>query len=318
VLGRAAALVSPAIDDAVARLSPELRPPVAHHLEGGGKRVRAALVLLSAAAAGAPEETGIVGAAAIELIHNFSLIHDDIIDEDRERRHRPTTWAEFGVGTAIIAGDALSTLALQILLEDPTPERVAATASLAAANQAMIAGQAEDMAFESRPSVSVAECLRMEQGKTGALLSCAASLGAILAGAPATTVDALAGFGTHLGTVFQAVDDMLGIWGDPAVTGKPVGSDLLRRKKTLPVATALEEGGPGASELSSLLAGRPDERAVLRAAALLDGMGIRARMQVFADEHLDRAATALQRAPLRPGPAAELLAVAHFVAARDR
>ncbi|HEY2562964.1 MAG TPA: polyprenyl synthetase family protein, partial [Acidimicrobiales bacterium] len=92
-LGRAAALVAPAMDAAVDHLSPELVTPIRHHLAGGGKRVRAALVLVSAAAAGGTEEAGIPGAVAIELVHNFSLLHDDIIDEDRDRRHRPTVWA---------------------------------------------------------------------------------------------------------------------------------------------------------------------------------------------------------------------------------
>ena len=317
-LARAGALVAPAIDAAVRRLSPELRLPAQHHLQGGGKRVRAALVLLSAAAVGADERVGVVGAVAIELIHNYSLIHDDIIDEDRERRHRPTTWVEFGVGSAIVTGDALSTLALQVLLEDATAERVAATVSLASATQAMIAGQAADMAFESLPSVSVEDCIRMEEGKTGALLSCAASLGAVLAGAPAATVSTLADFGSHLGTAFQAVDDMLGIWGDPAVTGKPVGSDLLRRKKTLPLATALERGDTVADELRELLAGDLDVAAVVRAATLLDRSGVRDEMRAFADGHLREAGEALDRAPLRPGPKAELLGIAHYVVARDR
>ena len=317
-LGRAGALVTPAIDEAVGRLGAELRLPAQHHLQGGGKRVRAALVLLSASATGAEESVGIVGAVAIELVHNYSLIHDDIIDEDRERRHRPTTWVEFGIGSAIVAGDALSTLALQVLLAEPTAERVAATVRLATATQAMIAGQAEDMAFEARPEVTVEECLRMEEGKTGALLSCAASLGAVLAGAPAATIEALAEFGSHLGAAFQGVDDLLGIWGDPAVTGKPVGSDLLRRKKTLPLATALARGDAVAAELRELLAGELDESAVLHAAGLLDRSGVRDEIQAFADEHLRKAGEALDRVTLRPGPRTELLAIAHYVAARDR
>jgi geranylgeranyl diphosphate synthase, type I len=317
-LQRAADLVAPAIEEAVGRLSAELRAPVAHHLAGGGKRVRAALVLLSAAAAGADEEVGVVGAVAIELIHNFSLLHDDIIDEDRERRHRPTAWAEFGVGRAIVAGDALATLALQILLEDPTPERVAATVSLAAATQAMIAGQADDMAFESRATVSVEECIAMEEGKTGALLACAAALGATLAGAPEAAVDALYEFGANLGTAFQAVDDMLGIWGDPATTGKPVGSDLLRGKKTLPVTTALERDDEAAATLRSILGGDMGEEQVRQAAELLVETGVRDEMRSLAEAHLDRAVAALERVDLAPGPVAELLAIADFIASRDR
>jgi geranylgeranyl diphosphate synthase type I len=318
VLSRAAELVTPAIAAAVRRLNPELRVPVEDHLAGGGKHVRAALVLLSAAAAGGTEEAGLVGAVAIELVHNFSLIHDDIIDEDRERRHRPTTWATFGIGRAIIAGDALSTLATQVLLDDPTPERVAAAAALARATQAMIAGQADDMAFERRTSVTVEECLRMEEGKTGALLSCASSMGAQLVGASAGVVEALARFGSHLGTAFQAVDDMLGIWGEPSVTGKPVGSDLLRRKKSLPVVTALARGNSVATELNALLAGQLDDAAVRRAAQLLDECGVRSEMQALADGNLLKAEQALAGVELSPPPASELLAVARYVAARDR
>ena len=145
-LARAKALVVPALDGAVLRLCPQLRPAVAEHLAGGGKLVHAGLVLASAAASGAGEATGLVGGVAIELVHNFSLVHDDIIDRDLERRHRPTMWAEHGVGHAIIAGDALVTLAFQILLEEPTSERMGAASHLAEATQAMIAGQAEDMA----------------------------------------------------------------------------------------------------------------------------------------------------------------------------
>jgi geranylgeranyl diphosphate synthase, type I len=317
-LARAARIVAPALDEAVARLSPSLQGPVNHHLAGGGKRVRAALSLLSAAAAGAPEETGIVGAVAIELVHNFSLIHDDIIDGDTERRHRPTVWSEFGVGQAIISGDALATLAIQVLLDDPTTERVRAARCLVEATQVMIAGQADDMAFESRPSVTVAECLDMERGKTSALLSCAVSLGAILAGAAEPTVAALGEFGSHVGTAFQAIDDLLGIWGDPVHTGKPVGSDLTQRKKTLPVSIALARAGKNLPELRRLLDGELSPAEMERARALIEECGAHEETAALADEHLDLALAALDRVPLVPGPKNDLVAIARFVAERDR
>jgi geranylgeranyl diphosphate synthase, type I len=317
-LSRATVVVAPALHDAVARLSPTLRPPVDHHLAGRGKGVRAALALLSAAAAGAAEETGVVGAVAIELVHNFSLIHDDIIDGDLERHHRSTVWTEYGVGPAIIAGDALATLALQLLLAEPTPERVRAALCLAQATQCMIAGQADDMAYESRPAVSVAECLQMELGKTSALLSCAASLGAILAGAPEGTVQALEAFGSHLGTAFQAVDDVLGIWGEPARTGKPVGSDLSQHKKTLPITIALAQAGRHRSELRRLLDGDLSPADVARAGTLIEDCGARQETMDLADTHLDLALAALHAVALVPGPKSELVALAHFVTERDR
>jgi geranylgeranyl diphosphate synthase type I len=287
-------------------------------LAGGGKRVRAALSLVSASAAGAAEETGVVGGVAIELVHNFSLIHDDIIDGDAERRHRSTVWTEFGTGSAIIAGDALATLALQVLLEEPTSERVQAARCLVHATQLMIAGQADDMAFESRESVTVAECIDMELGKTSALLSCAASLGAILAGAPEATVEALAEFGSHVGTAFQAVDDVLGIWGETARTGKPVGSDLSQHKKTLPVSIALARADRRAPELRRLLEGDLSPADVARARALIEECGAREETIALADAHLEMALSALDRVSLVPGPKSELVAIAQFVTERDR
>lgn len=319
VLDRTRAAVGPLLTTVVRRLSPELQSAVQHHLAGGGKYVRAALVLTSAAGTGGDEPSAVLGAVAVELVHNFSLVHDDIIDGDLERRHRSTLWAEYGVGPAIIAGDALVTLAFQLLLEDPTPERVRAAARLAEATQAMISGQAEDMASEERATFGVDECLRMEAGKTGALLSCAASFGPVLAGAPDSEVDALADFGWHLGVAFQAIDDVLGIWGTPVVTGKPVGNDLRMRKKTLPVALALERAPAVAGELSRLL-GATDlaESDVARAAQLLEQCGARRETMAIGESHLEAALRALDSARLAPAPRAELESIARFVTARDR
>jgi geranylgeranyl diphosphate synthase type I len=276
------------------------------------------LVLVSAAAAGGTEEAGIPGAVAIELVHNFSLLHDDIIDEDRDRRHRPTVWAQFGIGSAIIAGDALAALAVQVLLDDPTPERVRATATLATATQEMIAGQADDMAFETRASVTVEECLRMATGKTGALLSCASSLGAVLVGAPDSTIDALADFGRNVGIAFQAIDDVLGIWGEPSQTGKPAGNDLVQHKKTLPVVTALARSDGRRPELEALLARTLAEQDVAEVARLIEESGARDEATDIAESHLDAALASLDRADLLPGPRAQLEAIAQFVTERDR
>lgn len=318
LLTRAADLVAPALDAAVGRLDPELHDPVRHHLAGGGKRVRAALVLVSATAAGGSEDDGIPGAVAIELVHNFSLVHDDIIDDDRERRHRPTVWAQFGVGRAIIAGDALAALATEVLLADASPERVLATRVLATATQQMIAGQALDMAFESRSEVTVDQCLHMLAGKTGALLGCAAAMGAVLAGAPEATVAALDEFGRSLGIAFQAVDDVLGIWGNPDDTGKAAGNDLVQQKKSLPVVAALERSGDRRSELAAALDSTRAGFDVDRAAALVEELGGREATVAIADSYLGTALDALHRAQLQPVPLAQLEAIAHFVTERDR
>jgi geranylgeranyl diphosphate synthase type I len=246
------------------------------------------------------------------------LIHDDIIDGDRDRRHRPTVWAQFGIGQAVIAGDALAALSTQVLLDSPTPERVRAVAALVTATQEMIAGQAHDMAFESRSSVTVQECLDMAAGKTGALLACAASLGAILAGAPASTVECLADFGRNVGIAFQAIDDVLGIWGDPSQTGKPAGNDLIQHKKTLPVVMALARAGDRRPELDAVLIQDVSEFDVARAARLIEECGARRAAMDLAESHMEAALTSLERADLLPEARGQLVALAHFVTERDR
>ena len=169
-------------------------------MEGdGGKAVRPAITVLAAEAVGAEPESAITGAAALELVHNFSLIHDDVMDGDRDRRHRPTVWALFGIGEAIIVGDAMMTLAQELLVEDPRPEARIAAQELARATAEMIEGQAEDLAFESRLDVTEDQCLVMCGHKTGALLAAAGSLGAILGRGTEASVRRLRSFGRHVG-----------------------------------------------------------------------------------------------------------------------
>jgi geranylgeranyl diphosphate synthase type I len=318
ILSRTKTLVVPALEEASTRLSPEIQPLVRHHLSAGGKYLRAGLALLSANAAGADEHVGLVGALAIELIHNFSLIHDDIIDRDEDRRHKPTVWAKFGVGPALIAGDALSNLAFQLLLEEPSAERVRAARRLADATQAMIAGQAEDIASEQQASLTVEECLHMEAGKTGALLSCAASIGAVLAGADDAVVDALSQYGEHLGVAFQAIDDMLGVWGDPIVTGKPVGNDLRLRKKTLPISIANSKGFEVFAEGTSPLDQELSDSEVAEAMVLLDECGARYETLELAGEELRLALEALDSATMVQTARTELTVIARFVIERDQ
>jgi geranylgeranyl diphosphate synthase type I len=316
VLARARSAVAPALEATLPRLSPELGDSVAEHLSGGGKHVRAGLVLVSAAACGADEHSAIDGAVAIELVHNFSLVHDDIIDNDEERRHRPTMWSNHGISHAIIAGDALATAAFQALLDPPTLERARAAALLADATQSMISGQALDMAFERRDTVTLSECMEMVAGKTGALLMCATQLGAVLGGASETTIDALGAFGHHLGIAFQAIDDVLGIWGDPSVTGKPVGSDLRRHKMTLPICIARAAGVELGSRWRTGDLVSDEDVAV--AAATLESCGARRATLELGERHLGEALAALTRVPLLREPRDELVAIADYVVARDR
>jgi geranylgeranyl diphosphate synthase type I len=328
-LQRARGRLDPALRERVGLLPPDLRRVVAYHLgftdadgrpaEGDrGKAVRPALAFLSAEAVGAPAEVALPGAVAVELVHNFSLLHDDVMDHDLERRHRPTAWSLFGVGQAIVTGDALMIEAIATLLDPPTPERTRAAAALTSATARMIAGQAEDLSFASRLDVSVEECLAMCANKTGALLSCAASIGAILAGADERAAAALAAFGLHLGLAFQAVDDLLGIWGRPEATGKPVAGDLREHKKTLPVVMALTSTGHDRDRLERLLSnGALTEEAVAMAADLVEKCGGRAGCLREAEQQMDLALRALDQAPLDEAARGKLAELGAFVAARD-
>jgi geranylgeranyl diphosphate synthase type I len=287
----------------------------------GGKAVRPALATLSAQAVGAPARTAVPGAVAVELVHNFSLVHDDVMDGDTERRHRPTVWAVWGTTSAILTGDALLALAQEVLLDSASPHRAAAARLLAEATRHLVRGQVQDVAFEQRSDVTLAQCLEMVSGKTGALLSASAAIGAVLAGAPAEIVDAFSTFGAQLGIAFQLVDDLLGIWGDPAITGKPVFSDLRSRKKTLPVTYALTHGGTAGRELARWLA-EPGTRGQSEtgeawAADLVEAAGGRDWAAAEAQRRIAAATDALARVPMRAGPREELVAIAHFIVARE-
>lgn len=218
----------------------------------GGKRIRPVICLLACAAVGAPAQQALPAAAALELLHNFSLIHDDVEDDSPTRRHRPTVWALWGVPQAINAGDALFTLARRTLSglaeQGLSPHRsLEAYRIFDDACLRLTEGQFLDMSFESRLDVTVEEYLAMIGGKTAALIGASLELGALVGGGDPQTRAALAEFGRHLGLAFQIQDDILGIWGDEAVTGKSAASDILTRKKSLPVVYALADAGVGAT-----------------------------------------------------------------------
>ena len=206
-------------------------------LTTGGKRIRPALCVFAAGIFGGGIERALPGAVAVELIHNFSLVHDEVQDHDAERHHRPTVWALKGEGQAINAGDFLITRAFDALLSGDGPEdgRMAALKVLNVAMARMIAGQWADIAFETRQRVEPQEYLDMIRGKTGALLGAPLAMGALLAGADTAQAARLQEWGETVGLAFQVQDDYLGIWGDPNLTGKSNVNDIVRKKKTLPI-----------------------------------------------------------------------------------
>ncbi len=246
-----------------------------------GKRLRPLLCLMACVELGGDARQAVPAAAAVEILHNFSLVHDDIEDGDETRRHRPTVWKLWGVPQAINAGDAMFALAfasVERLADRGVPAATTLTALRIFTEMcvALTEGQHLDMSFETRTAVTVDEYLRMIQGKTAALIGASVAMGGLVGGADSGSDEALRRFGQSIGLAFQIQDDMLGIWGDPSVTGKAAGNDILRRKKSLPLLHALNDASTGA-DLAELLA-RPDLGAadLPAALALLDAAGSRA------------------------------------------
>lgn len=328
-LAAARDLVDPALVSAVGALCPESRLVSGYHFgwhdaqgrenpAGGGKALRPALVFLSARAAQAPAHDAVAGAMAVELVHNWSLVHDDVIDRDERRRHQPTAWTVFGEGQAILAGNALLNLAWQVLLDASSPQRSDALARLNHAALELLRGQQADLSFEHRLDVTVDECLEMSTAKTAALMSCSTALGAVLVGAHRHLLEALASFGWHLGRAFQGVDDLLGIWGQPSTTGKPIGNDLRQRKKTLPVAFTLCGDDPDGKQLRHILSSdRIGEDEVAHATELLERSGARRWVTELVEQEMGLALQALERPPIPDEVRVELEDMARFVTTRD-
>ncbi|MFI9581492.1 family 2 encapsulin nanocompartment cargo protein polyprenyl transferase [Streptomyces sp. NPDC052236] len=331
LLERTRATVSPQLRATIQSLPASVRRVAMYHFGwehadgtpatgAAGKAIRPALVLAAARALGGDAQPAVRAAVAVELAHNFTLLHDDVIDEDPTRRHRPTAWTVFGTADAIIAGDALLALALRLLAEDRHPASAAASERLAACVIELCAGQQADCAFEERApyEVSLEECLAMATAKTGALLGCACALGALYAGADEDEAAAMEAFGRESGLAFQLIDDLIGIWGDPERTGKPAGADLAAHKKSLPVVAALASGTPAGAELAELYHGPMNASAVRRAAEAVDRAGGRDWAQLEAADRMARAVHELARAVPDLAAAGDLLALAEFVTRRTR
>jgi geranylgeranyl diphosphate synthase type I len=320
-------LVEPELRAVLGRLDPQIRHVCGYAIglwdQAGtsqaapGKGVRATLALLAAQATGRSPAAGLPAAVAVELLHNYSLVHDDVMDGDRLRRHRPTVWAAFGQAQAILAGDAMLGLAAEVLAETGSAWAVQC---LMSTSRRLICGQGADLAFEHQRSVTLPACIRMAQDKTGALLACSASLGVVVAGGSVPLACQLATFGMHLGLAFQLTDDLLGIWGDPEVTGKPVLSDLRVHKKTLPVVAALCSPTPAGRRLrDAYLAQRMfTESELADIAALVDAAGGRAWAEEMALAELAAALAVLDSLELGGAVLADLRDLAVQLARRER
>lgn len=273
----------------------------------GGKLTRATLMTLAADGVGLRPEDVRCHAAALELLHNSTLIHDDIIDADELRRGRPAAWKVFGASLAILAGDALQALGLQMVVDDPGPGRAEISSVFAEAIGLVLAGQAREFTVRLGPDTGIAEYERIVEEKTSALLECALVTPALRAGRPEHVLTALRGAGRHLGLAFQIFNDVEDIWGDPAVTGKPVRSDILRRNPSCPVLVALSADSPAGERLHRLWHADGTTEAHLREMAdLVEESGGRHAAEQLSRGHLDSALEYLGQAELSPAAATEL------------
>lgn len=284
----------------------------------GGKRIRPLLTLLAAEAAGGAWEQAVPAGSAIEILHNFSLVHDDIQDASPTRRGRPTLWTLWGEAQAINTGDAMFALAhlgLNRLADrgvDPAVV-VRALRRFDETNVALTQGQYADMSFETRREVTVDDYLAMIGGKTAVLIALSAELGALVGGSDETAITHYAAFGRELGLAFQIMDDILGIWGDEALTGKSAATDIVTRKKSLPVLYGLSQS----AALRELYSREMDDAFVRQAVAELDATGAREYADQLALAHSGSALDNLEAADPQGAAGEAMVELAHMLLGRE-
>jgi len=288
-----------------------------------GKFIRSTLCLLSCQAVGGNTSQVVPAAAAVELIHNFSLIHDDIEDASYERHHRPTVWKLWGESQAINAGDAMFTLAYLALLElkekGIAGKKVASSIEmLSLACLELCEGQYLDVAYEDRLDITVEDYLGMAVKKTAALFAVSTSLGAYLGSEDGKLVGFLHGFGRELGIAYQICDDVLGIWGTEESVGKSV-SDISERKKTLPVVYGLQNSdGVARKRLETLYSQKSIEgKDIKEVTKILDHLGAREHAEDLAEQYYCEALAQLEATPLDTSRQALLKEAACFLLKRD-
>ncbi len=287
--------------------------------EAAGKRIRPLITLLTAEACGADFRAALPAAAAVELIHNFSLAHDDVQDNSEKRRGRLAVWKIWGAPMAINVGDALFILAGQAMLDlrknFPAETTLRASAILHEACLSLTCGQFLDMSYEGRGDLTNEDYYPMIAGKTSALLAACAEIGALLGDANETRQEEYRAFGHHLGLAFQVQDDILGVWGDEALTGKSAASDLEEGKNSLPILYGIGKGGAFA-ERWKRGAIRADEAPAL--AKLLEEEGARRYAEAIAEEQTQTALKHLQTANPQGAAGAALLELANALLGRKQ
>lgn len=278
-----------------------LYEPISYTMDLGGKRLRPALVLMACEAMGGDTSKALKAAVGLELFHNFTLLHDDVMDKADVRRGKPTVHRRWNENTAILSGDAMLTMATQYVAQ---VEPVVLPAVMELFNRTAMEiyeGQQYDMDFEVRNNVTVEEYIEMIRLKTSVLLGCACKMGAIIAGASEANAQALYDTGVYMGLAFQLQDDVLDVWGDEATFGKAIGGDIMNNKKTFLLIGAMQKAqDDDANELRRWL---NDEYAlrsekVAAVTALYERLGMREAADEAIKRYNDMAFEALNKAEL--------------------
>lgn len=289
-----------------------------------GKALRPTLCLLAYEATGNDFHKALPACASLELTHNFSLIHDDIQDNDKERRGRPTVWSIWGIPQAINAGTAARILANMSLLRlgeygIPIEKLLRAQHMLDDSCLRMIEGQYLDISYERRLDIGIADYLEMIDKKTAALIGCSLELGALLGTEDESAIEHFRNFGKNLGLAFQIRDDILGIWGNDKKTGKPLGSDIQRRKKSLPVIYAFEKAeGEARTELVNFYQGDTiDSNGLDTVLGILNSIQAKVQAQTMAEQYRDRALADIDKMTLLSWARDSLEEMAYFLVERE-
>ena len=289
-----------------------------------GKRLRPLLCLFACEAVRGEHDAALPAAASVELVHNFTLVHDDVMDEDHERRHRRTVWSIWGSSQAINAGDLLYSMGVASMSrlhgrDVSASDAIAAVRRLEETCVRVIEGQYLDLEFEDSRKVSVDDYLAMIANKAAALISCSLELGALAGGADTNVQAAFAEIGMQMGLAFQIRDDILGVWGERELTGKPVGNDIRRKKKSLPVVLAFDCARGEALASLRRISATPDvsDEMVSETLNLMDDLRIRESAQALGDKHSAAAAASIARLAIDRGAKSDLIDFAVYLASRD-
>ncbi|MCM1478008.1 MAG: polyprenyl synthetase family protein, partial [Bacteroides sp.] len=277
-----------------------LYAPIKYVLDGGGKRIRPVLTLATCEALGANPEVAVNQAMGVEMFHNFTLLHDDVMDHADMRRGRPTVHVKWDERTAILSGDAMLTLSNMLMGMDCTDAQYRLVMKLANKTAMEVyEGQQYDMDFEFRNDVSIDDYLTMIRLKTAVLLGCACGMGVIMAGGDQRTAQAMYAYGERLGLAFQLRDDYLDTYGDPIFFGKEIGGDIVNDKKTWLLITALAEDTTGTIADEIQRPSEPNEK-IERVRKVYDRLQLPLRCQQLIDSYVDAAVAQLDSVNMTP------------------